>query len=299
MFRRILLATDFSPSAEKAYVLARRLAKAFNGEVTVLHVLHDHYWSPGGNPQRELQIGNKIQERIMDALLDVRESFEEHGIPCDTRFLVGNPRQDIVLTARQISAHVIIMASHGHSGLYDSIIGATTDRVVRQSIIPVLVASSFMEQPEDAILDRILFPTDLSNFSYHFAESLVYGLAPQIKELHLVHVLRPPISLALIPGEAPLVIDMEPGRDNGDIEVEKRLEDMQRQLRERNENIEIYTGIRMGTSVEAEIMQYRQENNLHLIAMPASLNPSSEPYYIGRATEQLLKQAKVPVLVLK
>ena len=300
MFRRILLATDFSPSAEKAYLLARRLAKAFKGEVTLLHVLHDHYWSPGGSPQRELKIGNKIQERIMDALQEVRETFEADGIPTETRFLVGNPRQDIVLTAKQINAHVIIVASHGHGELYDSIIGATTDRVVRQSVIPVLVASAFMQQPEDAIPDRVLFPTDLSNFSYHFAESLVYGLAPNIKELHLLHVLRPPVSLTLIPGEAPLVIDMEPSHDNsGDIEVETRLADMKRQLQERNPDVKVLTGIRMGSSVEAEVMQYGQENDLHLIALPASLNPSAEPFYIGQITETLLKQAKVPVLVLK
>ncbi len=298
MFRRILLATDFSESAEKTYGLAARLAKAYDGEITVLHVLHNIHWSPYTQPAEEIKVEMEMQQKVEELLNDVCSRFEEQGIKAQAEIAIGTPRVEIVAAARRINAHVIIIGSHGHNGIYEMVIGSTTERVVRQSTCPVLVVSSFAEKVEKTDFERILFPTDLTDTSTRHAETIVFGMAPRLKELHLVHVLRPPIAVPVLPGETPITItpDIDEGLEE---KANERLTMLKERIERLNPNVKVLPALRFGLTVSEEVMAYRKENDLEMIAIPASRNTVAEPYYLGMVAERLLKEAKVPVLVMK
>ena len=139
--RKILVTTDFSPTATVALDPARELAKRFDAEVTLLHVIDD-----GVLPL--------YVEYVPVALDDIRRKHEEQsrkklevlakeafgdGTRVQWRLAEGVPYQAIVETAEEIGADMIVMATHGRGFLSHAILGSTTERVLRRAVCPVLV----------------------------------------------------------------------------------------------------------------------------------------------------------------
>jgi nucleotide-binding universal stress UspA family protein len=211
MFSRVVLATDFSAHSEKSYAVGHALAKRFGSKLFVLHVVETSHWTTYSEPLAELGLEHEVPVavRLAEALEAVRQRFAADGIDVVVRHGVGDPRVQIVRFAREVGAQTILIASHGHGGLYERLLGGTADRIVRRSELPVLVASGHM--PADAVLgfDRVLFPTDLSAANVRHAEALVEALGPPLAELHLVHVVQPHVVLPVLPGGTPVAMTKE------------------------------------------------------------------------------------------
>jgi len=298
MFSRIVLATDFSPSSDRAYAVALELATHYKTKVFVLHVVHPPRWSTYADPLAELDIENEVAGKVMDALGTVVQRFSRAGVEVVARHRVGDARVVIVQFAREVSAHAILLASHGHGGLYERVLGGTTDRVVRRAGCPVLVASGHMSAEGPFGFDRVLFPTDLSPASMRHAESLTEALAPALKELHLLHVAPLPTSQPVFPGELPVAVS-GPTLEKMVEVAEVRLAAMREHLAKNHPGLILNTAVRLAAMPTATIMDYRSEAGLGLIAIPASGQSAEDPHYLGRTAEALLGKARVPVLVLK
>ena len=131
---RILVATDFSPQAGMALKWARRLADQFGARIVLLHVVDVcalgaagfALVGPGALPamlteaQREMQ---RWQEMVPDAEVLIRE---------------GEPRPLIVDAALELKCQLIVMGTHGRSGLAHLLMGSVAEYVVRYSRVPVL-----------------------------------------------------------------------------------------------------------------------------------------------------------------
>jgi nucleotide-binding universal stress UspA family protein len=298
MFSRVVLATDFSEHSVKSYAVGQALAKRFDSKLFVLHVVQTSHWTTYAQPLAELDLEHEVAVHVAEALESVRQRFAAEGIDAVVRHRLGDPRLQIVQFAREVSAHAILIASHGHGGLYERLLGGTTDRVVRRSGVPVLVASGHM--PADAAFgfDRVLFPTDLSAESVHHAEALVEGLGPRLLELHLLHVVQPQVFLPVFPGAMPVAMSTE-GLDQANRLADKRLEAARARLARSRADLRVVAEMQFGGSVPAAIIDYRAKNDLKLIAVPASRQSAQDPHYLGRTAEALLTKAHVPVLVLK
>ncbi len=298
MFTRVVLATDFSASSEKSYAVGQALAAAFGTKLFVLHVVQPPRWSSYADPFGELELGEEVAARVTDALEAVQQRFRKAGIEIVARHRVGDARIEIVHFARLVNAHAILIASHGHGGLYERLLGGTTDRVVRRSGCPVLVASGHM--PDDAAFGfrRVLFPTDLSAPSLPHVEALAAALAPRLAELHLLHVVQPQAFAPVFPGELAVTMSAASMEQERQL-AEQRLADVARRLQESHPELHITSAMRVGASLTATIIAYRTEHDLELIAVPASRQSAEDPHYLGRTTESLLSKARVPVLVLK
>ena len=137
----ILLPTDFSDEASQAAPLALKLAEQFGAKLTVFHSVEQDvpppYYAAGITSIFELN----------DSVLDVSRGQMAKLIPDDLaekiehEFVVreGSSAQQIVSLAREAAIDLIVMATHGYSGLEEVLIGSTTDRVVRNTPCPVLV----------------------------------------------------------------------------------------------------------------------------------------------------------------
>jgi len=138
--RKILYATDFSESSAPASDYALTLAKLAGAEVHVLHVIGEFA------DQRK----SMIQPEAM-AMLE--REVEVHAVKemeafCKARFagrtayttevVLGIPFQEIIKKARDIAADLIVVGTHGRTGLEHVIVGSTAERLVRRSPIPVL-----------------------------------------------------------------------------------------------------------------------------------------------------------------
>ena len=160
--KKILYATDLSESAVHAFSYAVSLANMYGAGITILHVLTEfpeeefisnmipadtwkaikekHY-----SEARNQLIGKK---RDHVALREVLEAFSEEvrADSQDQTFVTdeiliepGAPAEIIVLTAKKQNCDLIVMGTHGHGIMAEVLIGSTAKRVVRHSLIPVLV----------------------------------------------------------------------------------------------------------------------------------------------------------------
>jgi nucleotide-binding universal stress UspA family protein len=147
MFRRVLLATDFSAQAEAAYPWAARLAASNGGVVILVHALEDdlvatapvfaNYMAPGA-----LDIGHyrdEFRRGAEKALAAAAEKVRALGAKVEPMLIErGKPAQALVDCALEQKCSAIVIATHGRGGLAHILLGSTAEKVVRMAKVPVL-----------------------------------------------------------------------------------------------------------------------------------------------------------------
>ncbi|MFU8818385.1 MAG: universal stress protein [Desulfurivibrio sp.] len=141
---KILYPTDFSANSVPAAEYARTLAHLAGATVYAVHVvgeLADHR-------RRMIQPESfAIFEREVETMaVREMESFcrrhlGEHlgeQISYETEVVIGTPYKTILERARELACDLIVMGSHGHSGIQEVIFGSTAQRIIRRAKIPVL-----------------------------------------------------------------------------------------------------------------------------------------------------------------
>ncbi|HXF82379.1 MAG TPA: universal stress protein [bacterium] len=138
--RRILVATDFSPGAEGALRWGRALGGAFGAEVVVLHVLDLSIAALAGLPSNLAMVpaAGELLERIR-AETEQEMARLVARLP-GVRALIreGAPRSAILDVAAEVDADLIVMGTHGRTGLTHVFFGSVAEHVVRHSRVPVL-----------------------------------------------------------------------------------------------------------------------------------------------------------------
>lgn len=139
VFRRIVAPTDFSDSAEEAWALTTRLAEALGSDVVLTHVFVEPpvYGAPPTGAA-EWTVVVEAQKWVADELERWAEGARTKGITVRTIVLNGSASQEIVRLAADEHADVIVMGTHGRTGLNRALVGSVADRVVRTAPCPVL-----------------------------------------------------------------------------------------------------------------------------------------------------------------
>ena len=138
----ILFTTDFSGLSQAALTWARRMAEMLEAELHCLFVVDEpsNYWVGVGSvgllgPTREELLGRAKMK--MDAY--AQDHLEGLSRPAVPRVVAGKPVVEIVRYARDVGATMIVMSTHGRTGLSHALLGSTTEAVVRKAPCPVLV----------------------------------------------------------------------------------------------------------------------------------------------------------------
>jgi nucleotide-binding universal stress UspA family protein len=137
--KTILAPVDFSPATEAVVAETARLAKALPAKVVVLAVIQppvitSEYAALMENSGEILAAGEKNAARRLTAIED---QFRAAGVAVETMQCVGAPIQHIVRQAA--SADYLVMGSHGHTALYDLLVGSTTHGVLMRAKCPVVI----------------------------------------------------------------------------------------------------------------------------------------------------------------
>ncbi len=133
MFQRILCPVDFDGSSLKAVRLARRIAQRDEGTVYLLHSVVPTDPLVVSAPLIESR--NESESRVL--LKELAET-ELGGVKHEWLLRHGSPADEAVSAANDIKADLIVMATHGRHGLSHLVLGSVTEKVVRESQIPVL-----------------------------------------------------------------------------------------------------------------------------------------------------------------
>ncbi len=140
-YANVLLATDFSEPAAHAARHAADLARRHRARLHVGHVVEEFsYWE-------SFHLEHFPSEKVYDELrenarLAIEDLFEEEtreGLSIETHVLHGKPFVEIIRLAREVVADVIVVGSHGQTGVAETLFGSTAERVVRKAPCAVLV----------------------------------------------------------------------------------------------------------------------------------------------------------------
>jgi universal stress protein A len=141
--KRILAPTDFSPQAQKAVRYALRFAQQFKARLELLYVADTVRYV--GDYMTVTQV-NDIEDSLLkegrEKLTAVQGQLSSAGdAPVEIESFVrsGVPHHEITEVARQRGADLIVISTHGRTGLLHALLGSTAERVVRHATCPVLV----------------------------------------------------------------------------------------------------------------------------------------------------------------
>ena len=139
---RILFPSDFSELSLHALGFARSLAETYSAELHVIHVVDEacQYWMAVG--PNTLPVGPPVEELVAAAREACEKLVAEHlgdtTLHIETEVLTGRPFMEIIRYARDEHFDLIVLGTHGRSGLKHALLGSVAEKVVRKSHCPVL-----------------------------------------------------------------------------------------------------------------------------------------------------------------
>lgn len=312
MFQRILVPLDGSERARQAIPVAARIARASGGSLLLFSVL-----PPPINLTWQMETGwmqaegraAERQERAAE-LARLAASEDLQGIEVDTEVAEDLPAQAILEKARLYPVDLIVMCSHGRSGMMRWALGSVAQKVARHSTMPVLILRSGwpMPMPPHGIRPiRVMVALDGSPL----AESVLLPAArlsaalsaPSPGELHLVRVL-------------PLSNDFEYGQDDASARAKHQarhkaqtyLQEVKQQLSEHT-NVQIVSSIATNLDTAETLISIaetgeadglpRTMESCDIIALATHGRSGPARWVMGSITERILGATRLPLLVVR
>jgi nucleotide-binding universal stress UspA family protein len=141
--RSILLPTDFSECARHAVPYAAQLARLVGARVVCLHVVEPVVpavgWTPIAEPLPVADVGEQLEDSAAAELPRFARCEEFEGLDVEDVIARGEAASEIVRVAEERGADLIVISSHGRTGLGRILFGSTAESVVRHAPCPVLV----------------------------------------------------------------------------------------------------------------------------------------------------------------
>jgi len=144
-FGHILVATDFSESAQRALDLAVEMARKFATDLTLVHCWEPPSYSYGGGLYVPVDLITPIEKGANRALDEALAELKKRVPAAKSMLRSGSAWEEILLAAREIHADLIVVGTHGRRGLNRMLLGSVAEKVVRMAEIPVLSVHGALE----------------------------------------------------------------------------------------------------------------------------------------------------------
>jgi nucleotide-binding universal stress UspA family protein len=207
----VLCPIDFSAASRAALGYAAALADHFGACLTVISVDDPLLAEASAVLGQEPSLVDETQRELRHFCASVLERRAPGARTVGYRVAVGKPAPEILRIASDIGADLIVMSSRGRSGVRKLFFGSTTERVLRETTVPVLITPGEPEPPLSLSevarhIHRVIAPVDLTQTSSHQV-TIAAGIARALSlPLILAHVLEP----VFVPASVRLVM---PGSD--------------------------------------------------------------------------------------
>jgi len=198
----ILCPIDYSDASAAALRYAAAVAEHFVTRLIVLHV-EDPLLAAAMDLSSGVPWSRERSARELAAFVREGLGTDSSSLAmCEYDVAQGKPASEILRLARERSCDLIVMSTHGLTGIRKLLLGSTTERVLRETAIPVLVTPTVNPgrvRVEDAerLIGRVVVPVDLSPAT-PYQTGVARGLAEAVGvPLIFVHVIEPPQGRAL------------------------------------------------------------------------------------------------------
>ena len=275
--KKIIVPVDFSDHSEYALETAASIAKKHNSELLVLHMLElsNAILTAGTDSLNEEAVFYlKLAEQKFEAFLDKPYLEGINVTPIVKHFKVWSEVNEV---ANDHEANLIVMGSHGASGIKEAIVGSNTEKVVRHSDIPVLVIK---HNPILLEFENAVFASDFSDEAitpYLKAKATFEKLDAK---MHLVYVNVPNGSFRSTP------------------EIDKRVSDF---LKKADGDLESLDHINVVSdySVEKGILNYANLIGADLISVATHGRKGLAHFFEGSISEDIANHSTLPVMTFK
>ncbi|MEA3332468.1 MAG: universal stress protein [Pseudomonadota bacterium] len=136
LIKKVLVLTDGSQNSRSALRYAVEICRNFKASLHILSVVED---IPS---YAYLEVGSEfisqVQETVRQEVVQCSGYCETSGIVCDGEIRHGVPYEEIIKYAKEIDADLIVMSTHGHTGLSHILLGSVAEKIVRYAPCPVL-----------------------------------------------------------------------------------------------------------------------------------------------------------------
>ena len=293
--RTILVSLDLSEESYRALEFAVPLAKRFGAAVHVVHVYEGARQLSSIATSPVLWSDTELAWRLAE---QVRRRFGARPLTEHCHIRTGKPFQEIVATAGEIKADLIVIATHGHSGFKHLTLGSTTEKIIRHAPCPILVVREATRGPittgsEGIILEKILVPVDFSECA---KEGARYASAFATKvgaDLLLMNVTHPPDYTAADPNIVPpdwpqLVATARLGAED---ELDQLVNFLSLV------GISADTEVAVGTPIE-KLVEATGRADIDMVITSTHGYTGLRHALLGSTAEQLVRLARCPVLVV-
>lgn len=151
--QRVLVPVDFSDSSLSALRYAVALAMKFNATLTVLHVVPADYGWLGIGQEVSREYDETLQAQAAGRLRALAESHIPQTASVNLEVRLGRPAEEIAAAAAESKSDLILLSTHGHTGLDLYLIGSVADRVARLAPCPVFLMRSGKPSPSPKRVD--------------------------------------------------------------------------------------------------------------------------------------------------
>ena len=273
--KNILVPTDFSDQAEIALKVAAQLARKFDGEIFLLHMLE--------LPLQLIDPVNGSSQNIPEAIFFMKLAHQRFSKILREPYLKGIKVHEtvefhrafdgIMEIGKEKKCDLIVMGSHGASGFQEMFIGSNTEKVVRHSEIPVLVIKN---EIEDFKIKNFVFATDANADHKHVLKKAIKFSETIEANLHLLFVNTPNDFMT-------------------SEEATKRINDFAKDSSPGHYEIHIYNDI----SVEKGILNFANKIDAGLLGIGTHGRKGLAHFFNGSISEDLVNHANRPVVTFK
>lgn len=273
--QNILLATDFSEPSDTALRVAIKLCKQNGAVLHLLHVVESRYLVAN------LHDGVSVQQMVREIDNESREKLyhlyetilRTTSIPVQLHMPKGVPYDEICKAAEEMPVDLIVLGTHGASGVREFFIGTTAYSVIKNTVKPVLTIPSGFSKD---VFGKILFPV-----------RTVPGIKEKFEYIKpiLNHANDATVHLAAI---------TEKGEEAALLEHKDALHEILLYLRQQQISFtnEMYTC----TNMASKVLEIAEKKECDLVVINATLDYKWTQFFVGPFTQQIVNRAQVPVL---
>jgi nucleotide-binding universal stress UspA family protein len=279
LLEKILVATDFKRASEDALRMSLFLAKEFNSEIILLHVIPEI---------KDYQIvRGKIRKKIADQLKHMEMDLKKKGIASvQTMTRFGIPFERIIEHSNELDVNLIVIGSGEKEKTYQ--LGITAERVMIYANKPVLV----VKRGSRPLIRKILCPVDFSESSRRALKNAIQLSRTYVAHLTVLTVFEPLLSSFFGIGRTP-------GESKEKVMVKRQQSQFDKFLRGyRFENLNVTKTIRRGKPHQ-EILHAIRKTKSDLLVMGSTGKIGLSKMLMGSTTEKVIREMPCSVMTLK
>lgn len=299
MFTKLLVPLDRSPLAEQAIGQAAAIARASQAEIDFVLVHQPLPFAGFGDAPWSGDEWND-EHRYLESI--VEDLASGASVPATHTVLRGATVEMICQRAWDVEADLIVMTSHGRTGLSRAWLGSVADGVLRQSSIPVLVLRP-IETKKDRLsahhlFNRVLVPLDGSVLGADILPSAFSLARCSNAQVTLVRIIQPVPLMTLdigIPFAYPPAIQDGSATDRLVAEAKQQLEEVVRHSTGHG-NVTVDADVVVADHVAQGIIDFAREHATDVIAMSTHGHGASR-FFMGSVADKVLRGSGLPMLL--